>query len=470
MLLPNYHPNIIVLGDIMLDHEIYGTIEKLANEAPIPVLHQSSEKYSLGGCGNVVLNLNELRCNSLHVFSMIGKDKYADTIKSILSKYTTIKPYLYESDTYTTTVKNRGFCDNKIIFRYDIEQKKSIDVEHIRDILSKIELLITTSVINTIIFSDYNKGFLTKELCQAIIQLANKYSIFTCVDPKNDYTKYIGCSLIKPNRNEIELLFGKKISNTILDTHLMIKEKVKCDISLITLAEKGMSLCLPNNSVLHQSTQSTDVIDVTGAGDIVNSIISYYYPIIEEKQNILMLATYIASISVQHSGIYLIRPKDLINGFLLLNNSKLISVDHLISFQQAIVFTNGCFDILHKGHLELIEYCHSLCDNSRQLVIAINSDSSIQRLKGLERPINDISSRIAMLSALKWVNWIIVFDEDTPYTILSKIKPDILVKGGDYTADTIIGKEFCKDIKIFNYIPNKSTTDIINKIKQYTLS
>lgn len=401
---------------------------------------------------------------------MIGTDKYGDKIKSILSTYTGITPYLYESDRYTTTVKNRGFCDNKIIFRYDIEQKQSIEAEYIHDIVSKIELLITTSIINTILFSDYNKGFLTKELCQAIIQLANKHSIFTCVDPKNDYAKYEGCSLIKPNRNEIQLLFGRKLSASILDTHLMIKEKVKCDISLITLAEKGMSLCMPNNSVVYQSTQSTDVIDVTGAGDIVNSIISYYYQTIEDKQDLLKLATYVASKSVQHPGIYTITSKDLMEGGVLLNKSKLISIENLVSFQEPIVFTNGCFDILHKGHLELIEYCHSLCDNSKQLVIAINSDSSIQRLKGSDRPINDLSSRIAMLSALKWVNWIIVFDEDTPYTILSKIKPDILVKGGDYTADTIIGKEFCKDIKIFNYIPNNSTTNIINKIKQYTPS
>lgn len=468
MLLNSHKPSILVFGDLMLDHQLIGTIDKLANEAPIPVLHQTSECFSLGGCGNVLLNLQSLQCKALYLFSSIGSDQYGDKIKEIISRYPTIHPELYESSDITTIVKTRGFCDRKMIFRYDIEQPKPLSSEVVRTIIEKVKGILATIQIDSIVFSDYNKGFLTKELCQEVIQLANQYKIFTCVDPKKDYTKYIGCSLIKPNRNEIMSLFNQSVNiNDIIDTHRLVKKLVGCQTSLITLAEKGMSMLTSTNELLYQSTESNDVIDVTGAGDVVTSVISYYYSKIQDKQDLLKLATFLGSKSVQHSGTYQIHSKDLIDAYSFIKKDKLISVSELISLNQTIVFTNGCFDILHKGHLDLFEYCKDLCTAGQRLVVAINSDESIKRLKGAERPINSLSSRISMLSALKWIDWILVFNEDTPYEVLQELKPHTLVKGGDYTTETIIGKEFCSNIHIFPTVGTYSTTRIVSHIKNF---
>ena len=467
MLLNGHKPTILIFGDLMLDHQINGTIDKLANEAPIPVLHQTSEIYSLGGCGNVLLNLHSLQCKALYLFSSIGCDQYGAKIKEIISRYPTIQSELYESSDITTIVKTRGFCDRKMIFRYDIEQPKSLLSKIVRSIVEKVKLILATTQVDSIVFSDYNKGFLTKELCQEIIKLADTHSIFTCVDPKKDYTKYIGCTLIKPNRNEISTLFNKTVDiNHIIDTHTLIKKLVGCQTSLITLAEKGMSMLTSSDELLYQSTESNDVIDVTGAGDVVTSVISYYYSQISNKQDLLKLATFLGSKSVQHSGTYQINSKDLMDAYSFIKKDKLISVTELISFNQPIVFTNGCFDILHKGHLELFEYCNGLCLIGQKLVVAINSDESIKRLKGSERPINSLESRISMLSALKWIDWILVFNEDTPYEVLQQLKPSILVKGGDYIVETIIGKEFCSQVKIFSTVGTYSTTNIINCLKK----
>ena len=168
MLLNSHKPTILIFGDLMLDHQINGTIDKLANEAPIPVLHQTSEIYSLGGCGNVLLNLHSLQCKALYLFSSIGCDQYGAKIKEIISRYPTIQSELYESSDITTIVKTRGFCDRKMIFRYDIEQPKSLLSKIVRSIVEKVKLILATTQVDSIVFSDYNKGFLTKELCQEI--------------------------------------------------------------------------------------------------------------------------------------------------------------------------------------------------------------------------------------------------------------------------------------------------------------
>lgn len=455
-------PNIIVFGDIMLDHHIDGNIEKLANEAPIPVLHKKSEQFSLGGCGNVLMNLHSLQCESLTLFSMIGKDIHGRTLKNLLDS-SNIKYYLIESGT-VTTVKNRFFCDNKILFRYDEEEYTSLSYDDEEILVQEFLKLVKIKKIDSIIFSDYNKGFLTESLCKKIIHIANKYNIFTCVDPKNNYEKYTGCSLIKPNKSEVKKLFNIDCSlENIKETLETIQAKVNCKYVVITLADKGISFLNDSSLIIH-NTQSIDVIDVTGAGDIVNTIISYYFPLVENKNEIVKLASYLATKSVSHSGTYIINKEDILLANRELNNNKLITLEDTKYIKSNITFTNGCFDILHKGHLELFKFCKEVNPNN-MLMIGLNSDASIKRLKGDSRPINNIESRVAMLNAIKDVDYVVVFEEDTPVESLRAIKPDILVKGGDYTYDTILGKEFCKEVKIFKTLEGYSTTNIIKKSK-----
>jgi D-beta-D-heptose 7-phosphate kinase/D-beta-D-heptose 1-phosphate adenosyltransferase len=324
--------------------------------------------------------------------------------------------------------------------------------------------------IDSIIFSDYNKGFLTPSLCQKIIKKGNEKSIFTCVDPKNDYQKYKGCSLIKPNRNEVKKLFNIDCSiENIKDVLIKIKEKVESKNVVITLADKGISFLDENNIFFFNKTESIDVIDVTGAGDIVNTIISYYFSrtnLLVDKEHIIKLSSYIATKSVKYAGTYIVTNQDILLANRYLNDNKLITKEDIKYISAPIIFTNGCFDILHKGHLELFKFCRKEVDENSVLIIGLNSDASIKRLKGDSRPINNVDSRIAMLNTISLVDYIIVFDEDTPEELLKVVKPDILVKGGDYTYDTILGKEFCKEVKIFKTLEGYSTTNIISRSKQ----
>jgi len=447
----------------MLDHNIYGNIEKLANEAPIPVLHKKEENFLLGGSGNVLMNLYSLGCNSITLFSMIGNDSSGKIIKDLL-KTSNIESHLIEYD--VTTVKNRFFCDNKILFRYDEEIYTELKKSDEEILFQEFVKIIENRKIDSIIFSDYNKGFLTESLCSRIIQKANEYSIFTCVDPKISYEKYKGCSLIKPNKNEVKKMFGIDCSlENIKGTLIEIKNRVNCKNVVITLAEKGISFLDDTNTFFLQDTEPIDVIDVTGAGDIVNTIISYYFPLIEDKNKVIELASYLATKSVSFSGTYVISQEDILFANRSLNDNKLISINNIKYITKSITFTNGCFDILHKGHLELFKFCRKNSPSNNVLIVGLNSDKSIKRLKGESRPINNVDSRIAMLNSIKEVDYIIVFEEDTPEDLIRVLKPDILVKGGDYTLDTIIGKEFCNKVKIFKTLEGYSTTNIIKKAK-----
>jgi len=457
--------NIIVFGDIMLDVKLSGSIHKLANEAPIPVLLQETEKKYLGGCGNVLMNLQALGCDKLFIFSKAGNDFYGKELSAILSRYPEIVPHVYTDDSYTTIVKTRGFANKKIIFRYDIENSAPIIQSHIHEIKSTMKTILENNKIDSIIFSDYNKGFLQKEITQYVIGLANSHGVPTFVDPKGDYHKYIGCTLIKPNTKEIYDVFGVKYSpNHIENIHKSIKEKVGCKETLLTLSEEGMSFLTENNEIINEKTIESEVNDVTGAGDVVLSIISYYYTCIP-KRNLIQLATYMGTISVRYVGTYVLKKSDILKAYKLINNNKLITIEDIQYLKNPIVFTNGCFDILHEGHMTLLQFCKSIKPHGGEVLVAINSDDSIRKLKGHTRPINDEQARIAILNNIESVDWVLVFKEDTPHDILEKIRPHTLVKGGDYTIESIVGKEFCENVKVFKYIDGKSTTGIIKRIK-----
>lgn len=466
MLLDCKQQSIIVFGDIMLDYMYNGSINKLANEAPIPVFLKESRTVSLGGCGNVLQNLNSLNCKKLYLFSMCGSDDDSKQLEDCL-KSLDVEYHLVNIQNKKTTSKHRFFCNNKLVFRYDNEECYSLNDEEQQEVIQTFKHILYHSEIDCILFSDYNKGFLSKSLCQSIIQIANEKNIFTCVDPKKDYTKYIGCSLIKPNRHEVEQLFGLEFSLETLPTvHKRIKELVKCKNTVITLGNQGISAEFEDNQYYFWNYQPKDVIDVTGAGDIVNSVLAYYFPQMKDKKLAVNLASYLATLSVQHLGTYKIQNYDILIAEKFLNHNKVLKENDLKKLTKPIVFTNGCFDILHEGHISLLQYCRDLAGNNRDVVLALNSDASIKRLKGNSRPIFTLSSRLSVLSALEYIDWIVVFDEDTPENIIKNLRPDILVKGGDYTPENVVGREYCNELKLFQFTHNISTTNIVEKIRQ----
>lgn len=468
MFLDTKKPTIIVVGDIMLDYTTLGSIHKIANEAPIPVFLKETEKVSLGGCGNVLQNLHALDCKQLYLFSMCGDDESAKVLKSLLDKLD-VEYTLVTLGGKKTTTKHRFFSNNKLLFRYDNEECLNLSVEKEEFITQRFKELLETQSIDCVLFSDYNKGFLTESLCRKLIQLANQKNIFTCVDPKNNYEKYKGCSLIKPNRNEVEKLFGIHFSVEELESvHKQIQSLVCCKNTVITLGELGISAYLETGNYFYWKYSSSDVIDVTGAGDIVNAVLSYFFPIMTNKESCLQLASYLGTISVSHIGAYTLCYDDILKGYKSISKSKVISSSHLKNLRKPIVFTNGCFDILHEGHVSLFRYCKSLANNEYDVVVGLNSDASIKRLKGQSRPICNLSSRVALLNSIEYIDWIVVFEEDTPEVLLKQLHPSILVKGGDYTLDTILGKEYCSEVKIFNTIHDISTSKIVNSIQQNT--
>ena len=456
--------SILVMGDLMLDIQIHGDIEKMANEAPIPVLKKREVRMNLGGCGNVIMNLLGLGSKRLFLMSMVGDYVGANEINNILISHPEITSRLFKSPKYCTTVKTRGFANNKIIFRYDNEEWHELTAPHLAEAVANVDRLLTSGQIDAIVFSDYNKGFLCKDLTQRVIALANQKGVPTFVDPKVDHTKYIGCTVFKPNIKEIGDIFGIQYRvEHLKDIHATIKAEVKCKDTIITLSEQGITALTDSGEFIHERTQSSEVADVTGAGDVVLSMIAYFYGTME-KRELIRLATWMGTHSVKFTGAYVIRSADLLEANRAITGCKRIMRDSLGDLNVPIVVTNGCFDIVHEGHIALFQHCRTIVPPGGVFIVALNGDDSIRRLKGDTRPINTLAARVALLSQFSMIDWIVVFDEDTPHELYKVMKPKTIVKGGDYTAETVVGSEFCDSVEIFKYMEGKSTTKIIEQV------
>jgi len=457
-------PMIILLGDIMLDHNIQGTSAKIANEAPIPVIHDVKENYRIGGCGNVLNNLLALGTKTVFLFSKVGADVHGEQLLSLLPNQT-VNYVTVDPDSITTT-KHRVYSDKKLMCRYDTERYTETTHKQEAVILGNIATLLETQQITSVVFSDYKKGFLTKSLCQCVIALCCQKGVPTIVDPKHNY--YESCTVIKPNRMELQHIFGidLKALSSIEEGHRLLHEKLGCTASVITLSEDGISAYSKKEHHRYKEDVK-EIIDVTGAGDVVCSVLGAYYPFIKDMDLLIKIASHLASISISHIGVYTITPHDLLHTYRAIHHSKQLLMPQMLrrgiaSCGSPIVFTNGCFDILHSAHLELFQFCKKL---GGIVVVGLNSDDSIRRLKGPTRPIFNLADRIKLLEALEYIDFIIPFEEDTPLELLKQIRPRYLVKGGDYTKETIVGGEYAEEVVLFSYVAGKSTTNTIQTIR-----
>jgi D-beta-D-heptose 7-phosphate kinase/D-beta-D-heptose 1-phosphate adenosyltransferase len=448
---------IAVIGDIMLDINYNGQSSRLAPEGPVPVVKINDIKYRLGGAGNVLNNLVSLGHDCI-IISVIGKDDHGKIIKDIVSEKKCDNYLIIKNR--KTTVKNRIFIESYLNARFDIET--SDDVIYTQDEEDKILEEVKKS--DVVVISDYMKGFLTKDITTKIIKLANDNNKITIVDPKDPhYIKYYGCTIIKPNKQEAEGISGMKAFDykTITED---ILNKTGSDICIMTLSGDGIYVNTNKKKGYNEEFYSTiidkiDVIDVTGAGDCVLSGFIHKYLSTNNIIESVKFSNYCGQLKVKHKGTYTLKQLD----ELMYDGSGLISVERLDVIRERmknkkIVFTNGCFDILHYGHLTYLEDAKKMGDI---LIVGLNTDESIKINKGKSRPVNCLKYRIKQLLSLKFIDYVVVFEQPTPLEIIKKLRPDILVKGGDYKIEDIVGKEYAIETKVLHYIDGISTTKIL---------
>ncbi|CAM1373124.1 D-glycero-beta-D-manno-heptose-7-phosphate kinase [Tenacibaculum xiamenense] len=456
--------NILVIGDIIIDHYLIGSTNRVSPEAPVPIVKIKKETTVLGGAGNVVNNLLSFG-GKADIISVIGKDQDFLILNKLFKEKNISTNYLVFEEKRALTKKTRILSSSQQIVRFDKEDTHEISEDSINKIIKIFNEIVNNYDI--IILSDYNKGVLTKEVSQQIITAANKKNIKVLVDPKgNDYLKYTGAYLLTPNKKEAFSITGFNLnseSNTLLKAIRKLKTDYRLSASIITLSQDGIALY--NESLKIFPTKSKEVFDVTGAGDTVIAAIAYKLVHGDSIEDAIRFANLAAGVVVGKMGVATTTIEEIYSLQYSIKTTKEIKVitDQLKQQDKSIVFTNGCFDILHLGHIKYLENAKKLGDI---LIVGINSDKSVKQLKGDKRPINSEFDRAYLVNSLKQVDYTVVFDEKTPYELINLIKPNILVKGGDYKNSDIVGSEIAEETKVLDFIEGKSTTEIINKIKQ----
>ncbi|MDH7445149.1 D-glycero-beta-D-manno-heptose-7-phosphate kinase [Aquimarina sp. 2201CG14-23] len=453
---------ILVIGDIIIDNYLIGDTEKVSTEAPVPIVNITEERSVLGGAGNVVNNLLAFEAN-VDLISVIGNCNNVSILRELLKEKNIRSEYLVVENNRMVTKKTRIISSNQQIVRYDKEITKDIDKNSSDKILEIYKNIIKNYKI--VVLSDYGKGVLTEDLTTKIIEIANKEGIKVLVDPKgSDYSKYTGAYLLTPNKKEASIATNITINNNnLLSAIYKLKSTYKLSISIITLSQEGIAVFDEELRIF--PTQVKEVYDVTGAGDTVIAAIAHKLTQGCHIDDAIQFANLAAGIVVGKIGVATASIDEINNKQHHIKTGKEIKtiVDKLKQENKKIVFTNGCFDILHLGHIKYLERAKQLGD---VLIVGVNSDQSVKTIKGENRPINPEYDRTYLLNALKSVDYTVLFNQSTPYELIKAIEPDVLVKGGDYENKEIVGSDLARTVKLIEFIEGKSTTEIINKIKQ----
>lgn len=465
-------PNILVIGDLMIDEYLWGSCERISPEAPVQVVDIKKQTAVLGGAGNVINNLVSLGAK-VSVMSVIGNDEAGHELKSMLDKIG-VKTFLVEQKGRKTSRKTRLMASHSQVVRYDKESKNDISFDSVKKLYSKLQEKI--NAYDIILISDYAKGVLTNELIEKVITYANKNEVKVLVDPKgSDFTKYSGAYLLTPNKKEAEQASSMKIENDDTLKEVLENQKLEADlaVSLITLSENGIAVLI-DDEVIIKPTVAREVYDVTGAGDTVLASLGFATALGYDIFTAIEFANLAAGVVVGKIGSATatldeteeyqasLHKSSIELGIKTRKEIKKIS-NRLRDQNKKVVFTNGCFDILHKGHVSYLNTAKSFGD---VLILGLNSDASVRRLKGESRPINCEDDRAYILSALECVDYVVIFDEDTPYELISKIKPDVLVKGADYEGKEVVGSDIAKETKLVTFVNGRSTTKTIEKIQK----
>ncbi len=467
----NSTPKILVIGDLMIDYYLWGESKRVSPEAPVPVVDIKKETKLLGGAGNVVNNLIALGAE-VSVISVVGDDKIGEELKEMLKKIGVDSSGLLIEKGRRSTQKSRVIASNQHVIRFDSESREDISqlsedrvIKHLKDLVENIDI---------ILISDYAKGVLTNRVLQESIKIAKSKGLKVLVDPKgSDFSKYRGATLITPNKKEAIVATGIEIvdEKSLKKAGFWLKRELNLDVAVITLSEDGIAIFEEDMTKI--ATVAKEVYDVTGAGDSVLSTLGFVLASGGEIKEACRVANSAAAVVVGKLGSATASWEEIIEyeqtlsktatEERILSKTKIAKrVERLKKRGKKIVFTNGCFDILHLGHVKYLEKAKSFGDI---LIVGLNSDSSVKRLKGESRPINPEYDRAYLLASLQCVDYVVIFEEDTPLDLIRAVEPDTLVKGGDYRGKEVVGSSVAKEVKLVDFVEGKSTTSIIERAK-----
>lgn len=467
------HAPILVAGDVMVDEYIMGDVERISPESPVPVLVARDRLRRLGGAGNVVRNLMSMG-GQVALFAAAGKDGAGRWFRQHCEEMGVDTFWLKEDPGRPTTIKTRVVARNQQIVR--------IDEEHIGEISPEIEASVLSDLksvmpqVKAVIVSDYGKGFLTGALLRTLLDQAHRQGIPVLVDPKGmDYRKYEGAAYITPNVREASLASGIEIrtGESLEQAGKVLLEHARAKGIIITRGKEGITLVAPGRTA-NFPVKPVEIVDVTGAGDTVIATAALAVASGLSIDNAIELANLAASLVVARFGAAAVTPEEMIAGLNDdKNGTKLSTAEEIGALLRnhrihghRVVFTNGCFDLFHAGHLEILRRASAMGD---VLVVGINSDRSISRIKGPGRPIVPEMGRVELVSALNFVNYVVLFNEDTPLKLIERVCPDVLVKGEDWKGRPVVGEEIVKarggTVEFVRLVKGISTTDLINRIR-----
>ena len=445
-LLTMQQKHVLLIGDIMLDCYVDGVVSRISPEAPVPILNHSVSHHVAGGAANVAHNLATLGI-SVNLVGLIGADQAGKQLADALSTIPQLTSHCMTLDDRPTTRKTRFRAQGQQILRLDEETTSRLTPEQEQALLDIIEKQIATKP-DIIILSDYAKGCLSHQTVASVTDMAAKADIAVITDPKSaDFTKYAGSRLLTPNLKELCAAAGTRLE--ALDEIVMAANTqiaaAQLDAILVTLGSQGM-LFVSKDTTMHLPASAIDVFDVSGAGDTVVALVAASQTSNNAWETSIQLANLGAGIVVGKSGTATVSPGEILahlsSGNMVYDHDTLSELRNLrdswANNGLKIGFTNGCFDLLHPGHIDSLKRSAKLCD---KLIVAVNSDRSVKALKGQNRPIQSESKRASILAKLPFVDAVIVFDENTPKTVIDALSPDILIKGGDYRAEEIVGYE-----------------------------
>ncbi|MDP0172396.1 bifunctional D-glycero-beta-D-manno-heptose-7-phosphate kinase/D-glycero-beta-D-manno-heptose 1-phosphate adenylyltransferase HldE [Glaesserella parasuis] len=460
---------VLVLGDVMLDRYWFGSTNRISPEAPVPVVKVQENEDRAGGAANVAMNIASLNV-PVTLQGLVGNDDAGRALDKLLSEHR-IQNQCVAVDSHPTITKLRILSRHQQLLRLDFEEGfHNLDCQAL---LAKLAAEITAY--GALILSDYGKG--TLDTVQQMIQIARQANVPVLIDPKGtDFERYRGATLLTPNMSEFEAVAGHcRDEDEIVTKGLKMIADFDLSALLITRSEKGMTLLRPNQDPFHLPTQAKEVYDVTGAGDTVISVLATAIADGRPLEEACYLANSAAGVVVGKLGTSTVSPSELEQaihqraetGFGIVSEDELKAIVKQSKTRgEKIVMTNGCFDILHPGHISYLENARKLGD---RLIVAVNTDESVKRLKGESRPINDLDARMAVLAGLASVDWVVPFGEDTPQRLIGEILPDLLVKGGDYKPEEIAGSQEVwangGEVRVLNFENGCSTTNVIKKIR-----